>query len=212
MQPFTLHEQAAINAVLQHQHQFSRPATGLSSTPLPTEMHIALDGAGVSLVDVVVHPATGGDMSASMVAAANSAKGCRIFHNHPSEHSLSAADWTVLANFPGMEITAVNSEGTTFRGKVLMASAISNWKTDIQVASAQISNSVSQKVSQWTNLGDWNFVDQATEEWAIGWAIGDCLASKGYAEYECIPAGRERGIIQPAFMQELMSIASLAIP
>ena len=93
MQTYTQAERTAIDEVHRHQLLFSAPSPSSSPIPQPTELHIALDGAGTNEIARQIHPARGGNMTATMQAAANSAGGCRIIHNHPSEHSLSSADW-----------------------------------------------------------------------------------------------------------------------
>jgi hypothetical protein len=117
--PFTVAEQAAINQVLQFQHTFAPPSSGPTSAPPAQELHLALDGSGNAQIARAIHPARGGTMNHAMQNAVNSAGGCHIVHNHPSQGSLSSDDWSTLAAHPRLQMTAVNSEGTTFPGRML---------------------------------------------------------------------------------------------
>lgn len=212
MLPYTYAELTAINDVLQHQRLFSTPAPGGSSIPQPSELHIALDGTGTAEIARQVQPAHGGHMTAVMQNAANSAGGCRIIHNHPSEQSLSSHDWNVLTNHPSIELTAVNSLGTTFRGKVLDTAAFPCWQQAITAAENKVSNLLNVQVGIWVAQDNWALVDQAIEVWAIGSAIGDRLQTKGYAEFECVPGGAQTGIISYQYKQALDQAAATAIP
>ena len=212
MQTYTQAERTAIDEVHRHQLLFSAPSPSSSPIPQPTELHIALDGAGTNEIARQIHPARGGNMTATMQAAANSAGGCRMIHNHPSEHSLSSADWNVLAHHSLMEMTAVNSFGTTFRGKVLDPAAFPCWQQAITAAETNVSNLLNTQGGIWVGQGDWALVDQASETWAIGWAIGDRLRNKGYVEFECVPGGKQIGAVSSQYRQALDQAVATAIP
>lgn len=166
MQTYTQAERTAIDEVHRHQLLFSAPSPSSSPIPQPTELHIALDGAGTNEIARQIHPARGGNMTATMQAAANSAGGCRIIHNHPSEHSLSSADWNVLAHHSLMEMTAVNSFGTTFRGKVLDPAAFPCWQQAITAAETNVSNLLNTQVGIWTHKSEFGLA-KAIGRWSI---------------------------------------------
>ena len=54
----------------------------------------------------------------SMKAAIGSGSGVRLWHNHPSQDSLSHHDWTCAATCPSVEIVALNETGSLFVGRV----------------------------------------------------------------------------------------------
>lgn len=189
---YTAVERQAIQTVLNHQLTFLPIPLSGSPSGAATEMHIAIDSTGTAVIDQVIHPATGGHMTEKMQAAAVTEAGCRIIHNHPSQHSLSHSDWNVLAAHPSVEMTAVNSHGTTFRGKVLDPGAFADWATMMTNLPILVTNCLSQQVTAWISQGLWDVVDVSVQEtWIVGWAIGDRLQAKSYALFECIPAGAQ---------------------
>jgi hypothetical protein len=189
-QPFTPFEQRAIAEVLAHQHACISSSSNNSAAPILTELHIALDGNGSAEISRQIVPAKGGVMNLAMTNAAHSSVGCRIFHNHPSEHALSPSDWGVLANHTGMEMTAVNSSGTTFRGRVLVSSAFSNWATALNLVFSNVEAKFQNYISGLASKEAWAELDFATQNnWLVSKAVCDQLNSKGYVEFECILSG-----------------------
>lgn len=211
---FTPAEQIAINDVLAHQQQYSTFSPIMPSGA--TELHIALDSTGTNVISRQIHPAQGGHLTPAMVAAASSA-GCRLVHNHPSQGSLSSHDWNSLASYPAMEMTAVNSQRTTFRGKVLMASAFSNWAVEIQNAYDSVENQFQAEISKWFSANQRNLALFAMDnEWLVGVALGERLHAKGYADYEFLPAGSDStALLSPyasTIQQQLNSWYLIQIP
>lgn len=201
--PFTTQELLAIGEVLQHQRDFSPLPPNTPVTAVASELHIALDGSGTKEISRQVQPAHGGEMDEAMAAAASSAAGCRIFHNHPNQGSLSASDWNVLANHPAMEMVAVNSRGTTFRGRVLMPGAFPDWFASVHAVYGTVSAQWEAAITDWANQGSFELVDFANDNgWLVGAAIGEHLQSKAFAEFEFDPAGTNvEAMSHPCFPQ-----------
>lgn len=210
MNPYTKAERKAIKDVLKHQIKLTTSKTLISDH---TELVILLNGTGKRRISRTFQPGTGGHMTEVMKNAAQHHNGCRIIHNHPSGGSLSKYDWNVLANHPKMEMTVVNSFGTTFRGTVLNPKAFLCWEKAIGCAEEKISNLLNAQVRTWSKQQKWDLVDQVTDhEWAIGWAIGDRLKEKGYANFKCTPNGGQIGVIHSAYQSVLNQAAMSAIP
>lgn len=214
--PFTSLELASINEVLVHQHGFAPPPGVQPTTGQASELHIALDGNGATEISRQVQPAQGGEMDEAMEAAANSALGCRIIHNHPSQGSLSASDWNVLANHTGMEMVAVNSRGTTFRGKVLAAEAFPDWFAAIQKAETAVSLWWEAMISAAYNRGDHDLGDFASANgWLVTLAIAEELRARAYVEFEALPSGEDAAVLPDkravALRQDLQNICAGAI-
>ena len=178
--PFTATEQGAISEVLAHQRIFKN-ALGTAAS----ELQIAVDGLGVAVVSRQIQPAQGGEMNDEMKAAANSTAGCRIIHNHPNEGSLSASDWNVLANHSGMEMVAVNSQGTTFRGTVIAPDTFLNWHSKISEVEAVVGARWETQVTEWFNQGKYDLGAFANGcGWRLTLAIAERLRCKGYVAFE----------------------------
>lgn len=208
--PFTDAELKAIKEVQQHQHSFSPTAP-------QSELQIALDGHGSKEIDRQITPSGGGNLTATMIQAASSPTGCRIIHNHPSQGSLSSSDWNALACYHGMEMTAVNSQGTTFRGKVIKPSAFINWYQDIQSAYDSISMEFHKQIGVWYSQQNNHLGDFALDnDWLVGKAICEQLASKGYVEFECNLKGSDSTAMlspqTPTIVTHLETWCSQAIP
>ncbi|GEO00566.1 hypothetical protein NSE01_23980 [Novosphingobium sediminis] len=185
--PFTTTERDSIEEVLAHQRAFKNGSGAVNS-----ELHIALDGVGQTEVSRQIQPPAGGEMDAPMVAAANSIAGCRIIHNHPSEGSLSASDWNVLAHHSGMEMVAVNTQGTTFRGKVIEPDAFPNWFTKISEVEEVVGTRWEAQVTEWYNQGCFDLGDFANGcGWRVTLAIAERLRAKGHVAFEATLAGAD---------------------
>lgn len=192
LEPFTPVELAAIQEVLAHQRAFSSPVPDSVATNGASELHIALDGTGTTEVSRQIVPASGGEMDAAMKAAANSQVGCRIFHNHPTQGSLSASDWNVLANHPGMQMTAVNSRGTTFRGEVVAVGAFPSWFAAVARAEGDVSGRWESEISSLYDAGQFDLADFAQ---ANGWLVTLCIAERlrdlGLVEFLAVCVGAD---------------------
>lgn len=186
---FTAAEQTAIDQVLKFQWTFAPPQSGPMTAPPAQELHVALDGLGSVHIACDTHPARGGNMSQAMLAAANSPSGCHIIHNHPSQGSLSPDDWNALAAHPWLQMTAVNSEGTTFRGRMLNAACLQQVPTYFQSCWDYVAEEFEKQITLWFGsattfgLGDFG----TNNGWLVGRAIGERLQAVGYAEFECLP-------------------------
>jgi hypothetical protein len=215
--PFTSLERASIGEVLAHQHGFAPPPGVQPTTGEASELHIALDGDGAKEISRQVQPAEGGEMDEAMQAAANSSLGCRIFHNHPSHGSLSASDWNVLANHPGMEMVAVNSRGTTFRGKVVAAEAFPDWFAAVTNAETAVCEQWEAMISTAYNRGDFDLGDYASaNRWLVTLAIAEELCARAYVEFEAVPIGEDAAVLSDkraiALRQDLQQMCAAAIP
>lgn len=183
-QAFTSAEHAAIAEVLAHQHAFSPVPPVEPVIADESELHIALDGEGIAEIARQLHPAQGGEMNEAMVAAAKSEVGCRIVHNHPLQGSLSASDWTVLAHHPGMQMVAVNSRGTTFRGMVTLAETIASLGA-IRKAEADLPAQWERMITDYYNDYEFDLADHAANtRWLVSLAIGTRLRDKGCVAFE----------------------------
>lgn len=87
-------------------------------------------------------------------------------------------------------MTAVNSEGTTFRGRTLNAAAYPlQSPTHFQSCWDYVAGEFEKQITLWFgstatfDLGDFG----AGNGWLVGRAIGDRLHAAGYAEFECLP-------------------------
>ena len=190
---FTEAEQEAIDKVLEFQRKFAPPSNHAitdASASEEKEMHIALDGNGVVKIDCAIHPASGGHMTQAMVCAANSSDGCHIIHNHPRQGSLSSADWSVLAAHPRLQMTAVNSEGTTFRGRVLSAVCKLTIPIPFQHYFHVIEDEFEKKISCWFENNNYDLGSfSCNNRWLVGRSIGERLQASGCAVFQCIPKG-----------------------
>lgn len=194
--PYTSVELTAIGEVLAHQRTFSPLTTGVQATRPQTELHIAVDGTGSAEISRQIHPASGGEMNEAMKAAAASGIGCRIFHNHPTEGSLSASDWNVLASHPAMEMTAVNSRGTTFRGSVVTAEAFPSWFAVVGQAEAAVSDLWERMVGEFYGNGDFHRGDLAQANgWLVTFGIAERLLDLGCVEFETNLAGSDIAVM-----------------
>jgi hypothetical protein len=101
-----------------------------------------------------------------------------IHHNHPSNESLSCADWTVLLNFPVPEIFAHGTDGSTFYGKLLdrdgAALALANYEPAADAAEAVIIMAAPPPAE--ALLGLVNLLRKHL--------VAQGLASKGYVDYQ----------------------------
>lgn len=215
--PFTPAEKQAIATVLQHQHTFLPIPPNEPTTQVRSELHIALDGIGSQEISREIHPASGGMMNQTMIAAALSATGCRIIHNHPSQGSLSSSDWNVLAQYPSMEMTAVNSHGTTFRGKVKQPQAFSNWYLKVQEAQNFVSDEFQKQISAWLSSQLFSIAEFGLEsDCLVGKSIAERLEMKGYVEFECILSGSDITKMSHQHAQTILQLlrqwCSTAIP
>lgn len=208
-EPFTPAERAAIAEVLAHQHAFAPLPPAAPTITERSELHIALDGGGAARLSRQVQPAGGGEMDDAMAAAALSPAGCRIVHNHPNQSSLSASDWNLLANHPAVEMVAVNSRGTTFRGQVLEPGAFISWFAAMSDAYETVSGKWEYAISAWYNQPDQELADFANDNgWLVGFAIGQRLSARGYAAFECVPSGLDAVALSnacAAVAQQLLS-------
>ncbi|WP_145613630.1 hypothetical protein [Nitrospirillum amazonense] len=161
------------------------------TAPPAQELHIALDGSGITQIACATHPARGGNMSQAMQTAANSANGCHIIHNHPSQSSLSPDDWDVLAAHPRLQMTAVNSEGTTFRGRMLNTACLQQDPTYFQSRWDYVAGEFEKQITLWfSSSSTFDLGNFGTHNgWLIGRAIGKRLQAIGYADFECLPDG-----------------------
>jgi len=110
--------------------------------------------------------------------------GCRLVHNHPSQGSLSQADWSLALAEPGIaEIVAVNSGGTTFRGEVI------DWPGLHAVVSGL--NAIRDRLEQVaSNLAsgrpsEMNVILRLEPLWSH--LLNERLAAKGLLDYEIMP-------------------------
>jgi hypothetical protein len=215
--PFTAAEHTAIDEVLRHQRSFLPVPPIAPTTGERSELHIALDGHGLAEISRQLRPPQGGEMTEEMVAAAQSAIGCRIVHNHPTQGSLSASDWNVLANHPGMEMVAVNSRGTTFRGKTLKPDAFADWYAELAQAESYVSHRWEPAISEWYNQQNMDVADFANDNgWLTSMSIGERLAAKGFVEFEVVPAGSDAAALSDpraaGIRQLLDQWCAIAIP
>jgi hypothetical protein len=81
------------------------------------ELLHCLDAAGSKVIDV----STGrklAPLTNVMRQAMGEGGGVRLWHNHPSQDSLSHGDWLCLGCGPDIEILAVNASGSLFVGRI----------------------------------------------------------------------------------------------
>lgn len=74
---------------------------------------------GEEVVDMVIHPAKGGNLPQGIINQLNSGEHLRLLHNHPTGASISVDDLTVLSNYPTLEIFAVTDSGSVHGARVL---------------------------------------------------------------------------------------------
>ena len=89
---------------------------------LGMELLICLDAAGT-----LEHGRSTGSGAApfteEMEAAITAANGVRLWHNHPSQQSLSQQDWLCAESSAAVEVLAVNVNGSIFVGRIVKRDA-----------------------------------------------------------------------------------------
>ncbi|NYA45750.1 hypothetical protein HZI31_20865 [Serratia fonticola] len=198
---FTDAENAAINTVYQLlNNDFD---DGIASCP---ELHITLDGAGLKVIHMQLHPPHGGPLSSNVAEVGNSS-GFRIIHNHPSGASLSDSDWTVLANYTKCEMTAVNKEGTTFRGKVIDAPRMKSFLSQYNKIITNVEIEQTKAIDSFAKHGHAYLVEQLVEnKWYVSAAIAQYIHSKKIVEYELNPAGKNADFINSGHSNFILDI------
>ncbi|CAI2004389.1 hypothetical protein [Serratia fonticola] len=203
LQKFTVAENAAINTVYQLLNNHF--AGGVANCP---ELHIALDSAGLEVIDVQLHPPHGGPLSPK-VAAVGISSGFRIIHNHPTGASLSNFDWGVLADYTKCEMTAVNKEGTTFRGKVIDAPRMKSFLLEYNNITTDIETEKTKAIDLFASSGYADLVEQLVENtWYESVAIAQYIHSKGIVEYELNPAGKNSAFINSGYSNRILNIVN----
>lgn len=118
--PYTDIEQKAIKCLSDYQHNY-KPI----DDELCPEVFILLNKSG-DLIERKTVSSIGGCLTEKMTKAIEN-EPCIFIHNHPSNHSLGQDDWNALSNNLKLEMVAVNSNGSTFRGKVIEPFAFIDW-------------------------------------------------------------------------------------
>lgn len=176
--PYTNREQEIISRLKAYQNEF----IDSNGSELCPEIHVLVDNNGNIINENQVSP-NGGHLTITMQSFAKENL-CCLIHNHPSNKSLSQSDWTVLSNFPNMTMVAVNSEGSTFRGKVISPQCISDWHAEINDIYHKIEIDISNYLGRLSI--NYEYYSDLFDEisWFIGIHIGDALLKKGYVDYE----------------------------
>jgi hypothetical protein len=179
MNRFTPTELAAIDLVRHHQ---------IGTKSEPTELLICLDRTGSKVIDAKVGSSQGVPLTPQMLAASCPNVGCRLIHNHPREGSLSQYDWELLLSHQGiLEIVAVNSQGSTFRGAILDRCGLQAIVKQIDGHRDAVECAVSAQAG-----GDPKRIDIILElEWLWGDIINERLAAKNLITYAPIYASHD---------------------
>lgn len=144
-------------------------------------MLICLDAGGQFVIDVSVGGTAAAPLTAAMLAACGKGGACRLVHNHPSEASLSEQDWRLLHGQPGrIEISAVNSNGSVFRGAVLNRAGLAALLGQLDEISGHVETATSPKNGVYGPL---------MKSWlALPWlwndAVNERLEATGLVDYE----------------------------
>ncbi len=81
------------------------------------ELMYCLDASGSRIIDITSGMREA-PLSRKMRDAMEAGSALRLWHNHPSNDSLSAEDWKVASVSPDIEVVALTSTGSTFVGRV----------------------------------------------------------------------------------------------
>ncbi|HDL7929396.1 TPA: hypothetical protein PXP82_004392, partial [Yersinia enterocolitica] len=148
------------------------------------EIHVLIDNHGNIINENQVSP-NGGPLTITMQLFAKENL-CCLIHNHPSNKSLSQSDWTVLSTFPKMTMVAVNSRGSTFRGKVIKPDCFGDWQKEIYGIYEKIDVAFSNYLKDFylKNFDEYYLELSDKIPWFIGVHIGKALLIKGYVDYE----------------------------
>lgn len=176
--PYTNREREIISCLKTYQNEFIDP-TGSELCP---EIHVLIDNHGNIINENQVSP-NGGHLTITMQLFAKENL-CCLIHNHPSNKSLSQSDWNVLSHFPKLTMVAVNSKGSTFRGKVIFPQCFSDWHEEINDIYYKIERDISNYLGRLSINYEYysDLFDKIS--WFIGVHIGDALLKKGYVDYE----------------------------
>lgn len=177
--PYTAKEKEVISCLNDYQNKF----TSSEENENCPEIHILMDSDG-KIIDKNQVSSIGGYLTSNMELFAKEHL-CCLIHNHPSNNSLSQSDWNVLSNFPKMTMVAVNSQGSTFRGKVILSECFSDWGNEINNIYYKIDIAISNYLTCLCLETDEYYSDILSEiAWFVGVHIGCTLSKKGYVDYE----------------------------
>ena len=171
-------EQEIISCLNTYQNEF----IDSKGSELCPEIHVLVDNNG-NIINENQVSTNGGHLTITMQLFAKENL-CCLIHNHPSNKSLSQSDWTVLSNFPNMTMVAVDSKGSTFRGKVISPQCFSDWHKEINDIYYKIERDISNYLGRLSINYEYYSDLLGKISWFIGVHIGDALLKKGYVDYE----------------------------
>lgn len=196
--PATPAEDASAALVRAHQ-------LGFACLSLRTELLICLTGDGMHFIDAEVGAANRVELTNKMLDAALTPMECRLVHNHPEEGSLSGADWRLIRQHPGIRIiTAVNSNGSVFRGSLGSGSdALERYvDADMGDLSAQVGDAV--EALMWKDFEEMLRDRSANEgpellidalKWAWSHLVNERLHDLGHVLYEAALSQKDAEIL-----------------
>ncbi|MBE0090489.1 hypothetical protein FOT81_04530 [Raoultella planticola] len=183
---YTDEEMKIISCLNNYQTNFT-PSSPDDKCP---EIHILIN-KDFEIVDKNTVSYRGGNLTNKMTLFAKN-NYCCLIHNHPSNCSLSQSDWNTLSNFTNMTMVAVNSQGSTFRGKVIVANSYTCWLDSMNTIYDNITSEIDNFLTG-LSMSYFCYEQLCFDDikWLIGIHIGKRIKNKGIVDYEYILKGSD---------------------
>lgn len=183
--PFTTTEDQQIDVVRAHQ---------LATKPA-TEMLVCMSECGTRIIDTDVGTAHTAHLTPTMLKHLSDGGQCKLIHNHPSEGSLSTADWRLcIAHLGIIEIIAVSSQRSTYRAAVLYPSGLDRLLKSSNYPQAEYE--VNKRLCQPGVLPVTNWDILLALEPSVSDLLNERLASLMLIKYEAVHAGTDAALRQ----------------